>query len=201
MCPHGLIPDKLYFSLLCPSVPVNDNGSAKYAPCGTRKIEAALLANGFRREDIIVAHPEYLEKVIGSNTKILCITENDPLGMGPATSTFRQLFGGESYMTMKFKEILSNAAVQKYKPKIIVGGAGAWQLENEDTRKMLGIDCVIVGEGEKTVNPLFDEAVIGAQLPGVIHGQVVEEPDIPTIQGGTIEIGRASCRERVFRAV
>jgi radical SAM superfamily enzyme YgiQ (UPF0313 family) len=185
--PHGLIPDKLYFSLLCPSVPVNSDGSAKYAPCGTRKIEATLLTNGFKREDVIVAHPDYLEKVIGPNTKILCITENDPLGLGPATSTFRQLFGGEAYMTLKFKEILNNPAVQTYKPQIVVGGAGAWQLEEEKTRKTLGIDCVIIGEGEKAINPLFDKAVFGAQLPELVRGSVVEEPDIPTIQGGTID--------------
>ena len=38
--PKGLIPDWLYFSLLCPSVPARSDGSAKYAPCGTRKVEA-----------------------------------------------------------------------------------------------------------------------------------------------------------------
>jgi len=185
--PHGIIPDKLYFSLFCPSVPVNKDGSVKYAPCGTRKIEAALLNNGFNREDIIVAHPEYLDKVIGSNTKILFITENDPLGMGPATSTFTQLFHGEAYMTVKFKEVLNHPAVQKYKPKIIVGGAGAWQLEDVEIRKTLGIDCVVIGEGEKAVNSLFHEADLVAPLPGVVYGPVVEEPDIPTIQGGTID--------------
>jgi len=185
--PRGIIPDKLYFSLFCPSVPVNKDGSAKYSPCGTRKIEAALLNNGFNREDIIVAHPEHLDKVIGSNTEILCITENDPLGMGPATSTFTQVLGGEAYMAVKFKEILNHPAVQKYKPRIVVGGAGAWQLEDAETRKMLGVDCVVIGEGEKAVNSLFNEASLGAPLPEVVYGPVVEEPDIPTIQGGTID--------------
>ncbi len=185
--PQGILPDKLYFSLFCPSVPVNKDGSAKYAPCGTRKIEATLLNNGFRREDVIVAHPDHLDKAVGSNTKILCITENDPLGMGPATSTFTQLLGGQAYMTVKFKEILNNPAVKKYKPKIIVGGAGAWQLEDTEVRSELGIDCVIIGEGEKAVQSLINEAALDAKLPGVIHAPVVEEPDIPTIQGGTID--------------
>ena len=44
--PKGLIPDWLYFSMFCPSVPVNEDGSVKYAPCGTRKVEAALLEHG-----------------------------------------------------------------------------------------------------------------------------------------------------------
>lgn len=96
--PRGLIPDRLYFSLFCPSVEVNEDWSAKYVPCGTRKIEAALLNNGFKREDVIVAHPEHLEKVVGSNTKVVGITENDPLVMGPATTPFTQQFGGEAYV-------------------------------------------------------------------------------------------------------
>ncbi len=185
--PRGIIPDRVYFSFFCPSVPVNKDGSAKYAPCGTRKVEATLLNNGFQREDIIVAHPDHLDKVVGANTKILCITENDPLGMGPATSTFTQLLGGEAYMTTKFKEILNHPAVQKYKPKIIVGGAGAWQLEDAETRKKFGVDCVIIGEGEKAVKALFNGGGLDAPLPGVVYGPVVEEQDIPLIQGGTID--------------
>jgi hypothetical protein len=47
--PKGLVPDWLYFSMLCPFVPVNEDGSVKYAPCGTRKVEAALLNHGFKR--------------------------------------------------------------------------------------------------------------------------------------------------------
>jgi hypothetical protein len=97
--PRGLIPDKFYFSIFCPSVPVNDDGSAKYAPCGLRKTEAQLLNNGFSREDIIVAHPDYLDKAVGENTRVIGINETDPLGIGPATSTFTQLFSlGEAYM-------------------------------------------------------------------------------------------------------
>ncbi len=185
--PRGIIPDKLYFSLFCPSISVNKDGAVKYAPCGTRKMEAELLKNGYTKDDIIVAHPDHLEKVIGPNTKALCITENDPLGMGPATSTFKELFGGETYMETKFKEILNNPAVEKYKPKIIVGGAGAWQLEKEQVRKSLGVDCVVIGEGEKAVDSLLSAERLDSSWPGVIYGPVVEEQDIPIIENGTID--------------
>jgi len=185
--PQGLIPDKLYFSLFCPSIEANQDGSAKYAPCGTRKIEASLLSNGFKREDVIVGHPEHLEKVVGSNTKVVGITENDPLGMGPATSTFTQLFGGEAYMAIKFKELLSNPAIQTYRPKIVVGGAGAWQLEGRETRNKLGIDCVVIGEGEKVVGSIFEKAVNDEQMPEVVYGEVVSEEEMPLIQGATID--------------
>jgi len=185
--PRGLIPDRLYFSLFCPSIEVNENGSAKYAPCGTRKIEAALLNNGFKREDVIVAHPEHLEKVVGSNTKVVGITENDPLGMGPATSTFTQLFSGEAYMAMKFRELLNHPAIQMNKPRIVVGGAGAWQLEDGEIRRRLGIDCVVIGEGENVVGPIFEKAVNDEQLPEVVYGEVVDEDEIPLIKEPTID--------------
>ncbi len=185
--PRGVIPDKLYFSFFCPSVPVNPDGSARYAPCGTRKMEAELLKIGYNREDVIVAHPDHLEEVVGPNTKALCITENDPLGMGPATSTFRNLFGGESYMQIKFREILNNPAVKKYGPKIVVGGAGSWQLEDERVRRSLGVDCVVMGEGEKAIDSLFSPGALDDPWPGVINGPVVQEQDIPIIQNGTID--------------
>jgi radical SAM superfamily enzyme YgiQ (UPF0313 family) len=186
--PRGLLPDKFYFSLFCPSVPVNEDGASKYAPCGIRKTEAQLLTNGFRRDEVIVAHPDFLDKVVGENTKVLGINETDPLGMGPATSTFTQLFGlPDAYMSTKFKEILNNPAVQRYKPKIIVGGPGAWQLEDDNARRSLGVNCVVVGEGEKVVNELFDNAAKGAVIPEVVHGPVAEEPEIPIIQGATID--------------
>jgi len=184
--PRGLIPDWLYFSLLCPSVSVNEDGSVKYAPCGTRKIEAALLDHGFGREDVIVAHPEHLGEAVGPDTKVVGITENDPLGIGPATSTFTQIFGGEAYMAIKFREILNHPSILRYRPRIIVGGPGAWQLEDEDIRRKLGIDCVVIGEGEKVVPQLFESAVNGEALPGVVYGRPVEVDEIPVIRNPTI---------------
>lgn len=196
--PKGLIPDRLYFSLFCPSVEVNGDGSVRYAPCGTRKIEAALLNHGFRREDVIVAHPEYLDKVIGTNTRAVGITENDPLGIGPATSTFTQLFGGEAYMAVKFRELLNHPAIKTYRPKVIAGGSGAWQLEDREIRSRLGIDCVVVGEGEKVVGPIFERAVNGQPVPEIVYGPVVLEEEISIIKGptigGLVEIARGCGR-------
>jgi len=196
--PKGLIPDWLYFSLFCPPVEANKDGSAKYAPCGTRKIEAILLNHGFKREDVIVAHPEHIEKVVGPNTRVVGITENDPLGIAPATSTFTQLFGGEAYMTVKFKELLNHPAIKKFRPKIIVGGPGAWQLEGEEIRRALGIDCVVIGEGERVAGPLFEKAVRSEAVPGVVEGEVATEEEIPTMIGptvdGVIEIARGCGR-------
>lgn len=73
--PTKLIPDWLYYAMFCPSVKANKDGSVEYAPCGIRKIEAVLLNNVFKRDEVIVAHPDHLDKVIGPNTRILGITE------------------------------------------------------------------------------------------------------------------------------
>jgi radical SAM superfamily enzyme YgiQ (UPF0313 family) len=185
--PKGLIPDWLYFSMFCPSVPVNEDGSVRYAPCGTRKVEAALLDYGFKDGDVIVAHPEHLDKVVGSRTKIVGITETDPLGKAPATSTFTQLFDGVAYMNLKFRELLNHPAIKKYKPKIVVGGPGSWQLEDREIRSKLGIDCVVVGEGEKVVGPLFEKAINRVRLPEIVQGEVVETEEIPKIKKGTVD--------------
>lgn len=200
--PKGLIPDNLYFSTICPSVKTNKDGSVAYASCGIRKIEAKLLDGGFAREDVIVVHPDKLGKVVGSNTKVLGITETDPLGKGPATSTFTQVFSGSSYMNMKFKEILEHPAVQKYKPKVVVGGSGAWQLEDHVVRKELGIDCVVVGEGERVINSIVKNALIGGSVPELVQGEVAEEEDIPIIRAptidGIVEIARGCGRGCAF---
>lgn len=185
--PKGIIPDKVYFSLFCPSVEVNNEGFIKYAPCGTRRIEAALLNHGFKREDIAVAHPDHLNKVVGPETKVIGITENDPLGIGPATSTFTELFRGEAYMAVKFRELLNNSRIKMFKPRIIVGGQGAWQLEDPETQRHLGIDCVIIGEGEEVVGPLFKKAISGEALPSILHSGIVPEKDIPPLAGPTIQ--------------
>ena len=184
--PKGLVSDRLYFNLFCPPIEVNDDGSVNVAPCGTRKIEATLIKYGFNEDDVIVVHPEYLDKVIGPETKAVGITENDPLGIGPATQTFTEIFGGEAYMAIKFRELLNHSAIKRFKPKIIVGGPGAWQLEDEKIRKDMGIDTLVIGEGEKVAGPLFEKAVNGEPLPGVIYGEVVKENEIPIIKGATV---------------
>lgn len=183
----GLIPDHLYFSAMCPSIGANRDGSAENAPCGTRKIEAALLNSGFKTEDMVVAHPDHLDKVIGPSTKVLSITEIDPLGIAPATSMFRNMFSGDSYMSVKFKELLKNPYVKKYRPKIIIGGPGAWQLEDAKIRNRFGLDCVIVGEGEKVMGDVVERALNGMELPGVVHGKVVGAEEIPLIKNPTID--------------
>ncbi len=200
--PRGQMPGAVYYSLVCPPIRPARDGSIPVAPNGLRKIEAALLESGFAREDVVAAHPDRLSEHVGPNTRILGLTENDPLGIGPATSTFTQVLGGEAYMKQNFKEILGHPAVRRYRPKIVVGGGGAWQLESADVRKELGIDCVVRGEGERSAVEVFSAILSGRSVPGVVHGEPVDADRIPVIQGptigGIVEIARGCSRGCAF---
>jgi len=196
--PKGLIPDHLYFSIFCPPVPVGEGGRAIFAPNGTRRIESALLAYGFQPEEIVVAHPDHLDEVIGSETSVLGLTETDPLGIGPATSTYSQIFPGETYMHLKFQEVVNHPLVQEFRPKVVVGGPGAWQLASEENRQKYRIDHVVIGEGEKVSGPLLSKLVRHEAAPAVIWGEEVPAREIPVNQKpsihGLVEIGRGCGR-------
>jgi radical SAM superfamily enzyme YgiQ (UPF0313 family) len=196
--PESWVPESIYFSLFCPPIDVNKDGSVPVAPCGTRKIESILLHGGFSRKDVIVAHPEHLDKVIGPNTKVVGFTENDPLGIGPATSTFTGVFGGDAYMKIKFREVLNHPAILRYKPNIIVGGPGAWQLTDAAVRKEMGITTVVLGEGEMVVPQLIKKAVQGETLPGMVMGEVTPIDRIALLEeasvDGLVEISRGCGR-------
>ncbi len=196
--PAGFIPPYFYFKIFCPPVDVSREGAAVLAPYGTRKIEAALLEYGFDEKDVMVVSPEHLSRALGPDTKVVGITETDPMGIGPATTTFRGLFGGYPQMAWMFLQLLLRIRLSKYKPKIIVGGPGAWQLEEEYNRKVLGIESVVIGEGEIVVPPLFEKVVKGKNIPGVVYGDPVPEEKIPLIRRpgvcGLVEIARGCGR-------
>ena len=93
---------KILFDFICNYIP-HTNGVAKYAPYGLRKLEAGLLRDGFSRKDVVVAHPNHIEKFIGPETQVVGTYEMDPLGMGPVTMTFtygrKQMSYDEYYNT------------------------------------------------------------------------------------------------------
>ena len=186
--PQGTLPDWFYYPVFCPSGPADECGRLICANYGMRKIEAALLSKGFRREEVIVAHPAYLDRVVTDETKILSISSNDPLGIGPATSTFVELWGGEGRMAVKLRELLNTPSLRKHRPTVFLGGPGAWQLAvHPEKRKDLGIDCVVMGEGEVTAPELFQQILnAGSQIPEVVQGKTTKDEDIPDIVGGTI---------------
>jgi len=192
-----ILPDFLYKSLFAPSVP-HEKGAAKFGHCGSRKIEAALLNDGFSEDDIVVGHPDHLDKLIGPKTEALGITTHDPLGLGPASTTFSNFVEGEPYSSHYFKKLVENPALQKYDVDIIVGGPGTWQLDDKRIMEKYNVDTVVMGEGESVALELFEKAMRGENLPKKARGDVVSAEDIPKIKGptinGLVEISRGCGR-------
>ena len=200
----GLIPLWLPRKRLYPPVESNSEGTAKYAPYGLRKVEAILLENGFAESDVAVVHPYHLDAFVGSDTKVVGISTMDPLGMGYVSKTYSSLVGGgEPMNAIEFRKLMKHGSFQRYKPKIIVGGAGAWQLEYKNVMKPYGIGCVVIGEGENVIAELFFKASKGESLPQVVHVETSPtSEETPSIKHasihGCVEISRGCGRNCQF---
>jgi radical SAM superfamily enzyme YgiQ (UPF0313 family) len=165
---------RLLFDFICNPIS-HHSGVADYAPYGLRKVEASLVRDGYSREDVVIAHPDYVEKFIGPETEVVGTYEMDPLGMGPVTMTFtygrKQISYDEFYNRDLHMKI--NRAKEKNgsKAKVIAGASGTWQY-NYDPAKIEeyglygivegdlgGIGPEIDGAGSK-----FFDAVINNEL-------------------------------------
>ncbi len=179
--PKKFIPSPLYFRMFAPPVPER-NGEAEFAPYSIRKMEAALVRNGYDPSDVVVAHPDHLGRFVAKDTSVLAISTMDPLGRGPVTSTYTDLYSAPAYVSGKFRELILGPSVRKHRPKIIVGGPGSWQLDKwPSLRDELGIDCVVDGEGEITFPKLVRMAEEGRELPRTAQGEVVPLEKMPNI--------------------
>ncbi|MFB3047941.1 MAG: radical SAM protein [Nitrosopumilaceae archaeon] len=141
---------KILFDFICNSSP-HINGVAKYAPYGLRKVEAGLLRDGFKREDVVVAHPDHIEKFIGPETEVIGTHEMDPLGMGPVTMTFtygrKQMSYDEFYCRDLHRRIDAAKKKNGSNAKVVVGGSGTWQY-NYDPEKINEYGLYALLEGE-----------------------------------------------------
>ena len=141
---------KILFDFICNSSP-HINGVAKYAPYGLRKVEAGLLRDGFKREEVVVAHPDHIEKFIGPETEVIGTHEMDPLGMGPVTMTFtygrKQMSYDEFYCRDLHRRIDAAKKKNGSNAKVVVGGSGTWQY-NYDPKKISEYGLYALLEGE-----------------------------------------------------
>jgi len=192
--PASMIHERIFKWLFCPPVDAKEDGSAILAPCGMRKVEAALLESGFGRDEVIVAHPDHLDKSIGSDTKIVGITHDDPMGKIAVKEIEEMVKKGAPFNRTKFLELINHPLIKKYKPKIVIGGNGSWELKGED----VGVDHIYMGEGECDFPRICKEIIAGQEVPQEICGEMVPGNEIPINRGATIggivEIGRGCPR-------
>ncbi len=184
--------------------PPAENGRSKIAPYGLRKIEAALLDKGFTEDEVITAIPDDLDKVIGPNTKVLAISSMDPLGLAYVSFTYSTFLGWGSIPQnlYSFQKIFRTKALKKYKPKIIVGGAGSWQI-GPRARQLLGIDAIVLGEADETGPEIIIKAVNGESFPAIVKPE--QSPPIEKIPlikkatcHGIVEVSRGCGRNCQF---
>jgi radical SAM superfamily enzyme YgiQ (UPF0313 family) len=177
----------------------NEDGSAKFTVYGIRKIESILI-DEFGEENVIVSHYDNLGKFIGSNTKIVGISTMDPMGLAYVSTTYNSLigFGGEALNASEFEKLLNHPSIKKYKPKVIVGGQGSWQVIEGKSQKRLGIDVVFQGEGEKDLSNIFKKIMKGEKVPSNFQAGKTNRNNVPLIKKaasyGMVEIMRGCGR-------
>jgi radical SAM superfamily enzyme YgiQ (UPF0313 family) len=197
--PLWLLRRKLY-----PPAEHDGNGRVKYAPYGLRKVEAVLLENGFDASEVAVVHPLDLSSFIGPDTKAVGISSMDPTGMGYVSKTYSSIVGGgESMNAIEFRAVVKHRSIRTYKPKVIVGGFGAWQLERKRVADRYGVDCVFIGQNEEAVAEIFKRAVNDETVPRVVRIQeTASYVQVPMIRHaaihGCVEISRGCGRNCQF---
>ena len=165
----------------------NEDGTAKRTIYGLRKVEA-LLVSEFGEENVIVSHYENLHRFIGKNTKVVGVSSMDPMGLAYVSTTYNSLigFGGEALNASEFKKLITHPSIQKFKPKVIVGGQGVWQINEAGMQKKLGIDVLFHGEGEGEIVDVFKKLMNNEPVPSTYE---TKKPNRET----TLLIRHAAC--------
>jgi radical SAM superfamily enzyme YgiQ (UPF0313 family) len=177
----------------------NKDGSAKCTIYGLRKIESMLI-DEFGKNNVVVSHYDNLHKFIGEKTKVVGISTMDPMGLAYVSTTYNSLigFGGEALNASEFEKLVTHPSIQKYKPKIIVGGQGSWQINEAKAQEKLGIDLLFQGEGEKDLIDMFKKLMHRESVPKNFKAKKTEREKVPLIEHaasyGMVEIMRGCGR-------
>jgi len=201
--PLRLVPGFIEYRVLAPPVPVGRDGRAVLAPYPVAKVEAALLAAGFKRDEVAIIPPERAERVIDDDTVVVGVHVLDPQGLAPVSWTLRALTGGGVTCTQhEFERLMGRLArlKRKYRFKVVVGGPGVWQLRGLESR--FGIDVLFDGEAELTFPLVVRKILDGEDVPKYIRGDVVPADAIPPIvtpsRNGVVQITRGCPRRCKF---
>ncbi len=163
--PGNAIPERIYKFLKGPAPPAKPNGELVFAPYALRKLEASLLRK-YKREEVVIAHEDYLENFIKDDTEIIGLSTMDPLGIGPTTMSYYALFGGnlDAWVKRDWDRLLErvNIARKGKKAKLIVGGPGTWEFTIlRDEIEKYHFDYIFNGEADDIAPMLFEQISTG----------------------------------------
>jgi len=179
------------------------DGENRFASYGLRKVEA-LLARRFGRDNVAVCHPDKLGEFVGTKTELVCLTTMDPIGLAYVSTTYNSLigFGGESLNAAEFKNLLKSEALLRYRPKILVGGAGVWQVRDAGLQEELRIDVLFQGEGEEDLVPVVERLLRDDPVEPYFTANQPSRDKVPLIERaasyGAVEITRGCGRGCAF---
>lgn len=199
--PAEVAPEPLY-SLMCLTSDTYDKNTGRMivAPLGLRRVQHAL-EKAFRANAVVAQHPFQVEKAIGPETKVVGLSEMSPLGLGPVDTALS--WYNTTWNKKWFTELAQKLRrlKRKFRFKVIVGGAGSWQLLERDSkfsmanakldqekRELYGVDHVVLGECDRAAPQLFQNIVDGnaPEVIRVLTNTIMEISDIPEIREPTL---------------
>jgi radical SAM superfamily enzyme YgiQ (UPF0313 family) len=134
------------------------------------RVLEAVLAREFGASQVAVCYPDQLSNFIGESTRVVAVSTHNPLGTTFAAGVYASIFGSSRepinalYARRMFAAIREARA--RYRFSVILGGSGAWQIQETDTRADFGIDTIVSGRAEsRDVIDLFARALAGEPLP------------------------------------
>ncbi len=185
--PYRLAPSKI-FDFFFPR-PSKESPHLLSPPLGLRTIESILLQSSGTPPSVQLINPEILEKYVRKDT-LLFLSTMDPLGLGPATSSWQFLKKAFPYHVYTFWRLIER--VKKIKQQtgcmVVVGGAGAWQLNHLSILEKAGIDYLFLGEVEKSL-PIHLPDLLTKQrpeTPKIVQGEIASEVDFHPLYGPTL---------------
>ena len=200
--PYRLVPAFVQYRFLSPPVPMVD-GRAPFAPYPLCKVEAALLASGFKRDDVRIVPPNYLSHAVDKDVAVVGVHVLDPMGLAPVSWTLRVLTGGGRTCTRyEFEKLMNTISELKkiYGFKLVVGGPGVWQLKGLEDKYR--IDVLFEGEAELTFPKIVKDILDGREVPRHVIGENPPPGLIPPIvtpsRNGTVQVTRGCPRRCRF---
>jgi radical SAM superfamily enzyme YgiQ (UPF0313 family) len=178
------------------------NNCLKKPHLSIRTIESILSDHKDKRSNaysVCIIHPDFIQNYLDDGDIVL-ISTMDPLGIGPATNSWRFINAGTPYHVYYFWDLIQKIhKLKKHKQfKLMVGGAGAWQFLKLHDFQNYGIDHVFIGEAEKTLSIIIENELNEIDNPSIIYGEPANSNEIPSLLGPTnlnmVEISRGCGR-------
>jgi radical SAM superfamily enzyme YgiQ (UPF0313 family) len=183
--------------------PTYPDGAAVAMPYGLRVVEAILLGE-YPAEDVAVCHPDQLGRFVGPRTRAVGVSVHNPMGAAFSTGVYSNIFGSTARPINAYEaeRIFRHPALKRHRPRVIVGGAGAWQIERTGAAERFGVDSLVIGRGESVVLDLFRRADAGEYLPELVRAPEpsLDELVIPANRStyGVVEMNRGCGRQCAF---